>query len=303
MGGVVVYYCKNQTKCEIKVGTVIRHCGKMCKIYYLDEYSRCENYQSEGKSMFSQCRLGFNEKYALRAPGNYAFIFILEGSLRIYSKGINEIAEENNIYSLGYDIDFTLHSLSDSFFVILCFEDPNILCNKFEINELEQNLPENLPGIPSLRINEPVIRLLESVLFYLNHKMLCRYLHELKLGEWFFLMRSFYTKKQNAAIFYPLISESNSFESVIREKAKKVTTVNELAEACYMSSKTLTRKFKRVFNTTPKQWLLEQKKEQVMTEFLLARNKKELPQKLGFSSYSHLNYYCIKQFGKSLKEL
>lgn len=272
-------------------------------MYYSNERSGCENYQPESKSMFSQRRLRFNEKYELQAPDNYSFIFMLRGSLRLRGEGIDEIAEENNIYSLGHDVTVTLHSLSDSFFVILCFDNPNILCTKFDIAELEQYLPETVPDIPSLHISEPVRSLLESILFYLDHKMLCGHLHGLKLGEWFFLMCNFYTKEQNAIIFYPLIRENDSFELVVREKAKKVTTVNELAYACCMSPKTLTRKFKKVFNTTPKQWLLQQKKEQVMMEFLLTQNKKELPEKLGFSSYSHLNYYCIRQFGKSLKEL
>lgn len=275
----------------------------MYKLYYLNEHSRCENYQAEGRSMFSQRRLRFNEKYELHAPDNYSFIFLLTGSLRLRGDGVDEIAEENNIYSLGYDVTMTLQSLSDSSFLILVFDDPNILCSKFEITELEQYLPETVSDVSSLHINEPVRRLIESILFYLDNKMLCRHLHGLKLGEWFFLMRSFYTKEQNAVCFYPLIGQNDSFEIMVREKAKKVTTVNELADACYMSPKTLTRKFKKVFNTTPKQWLLQQKKEQVMTEFLLTQNKKELPEKLGFSSYSHLNYYCIRQFGKSLKEL
>jgi AraC-type DNA-binding domain-containing proteins len=256
--------------------------------------------------MFSQRRLRFNEKYELHAPDNYSFIFMLTGSLRLCGDGMDEIVEENNIYSLGHDVTVTLYSLSDSFFLILCFDNPNILCNKFEITELEQYLPETVPDVPSLRMNEPIRILLESILFYLDHKMLCCHLHELKLGEWFFLMHNFYTKKQNATFFYPfypLIGKNDSFKTIVREKAKKVTTVNELADACCMSPKTLTRKFKKVFNTTPKQWLLQQKKEQVMIELLLTQNKKELPEKLGFSSYSHLNYYCINQFGKSLKEL
>ena len=275
----------------------------MSKLHYLNEYSQYENYQSESRCIFSQRRLRFNEKYELYAPDSYSFIFMLAGSLRLRSDGVDEIAEEDNIYSLGYDVTMTLQSLSDTSFLVLCFDDPNILCNKSEITELEQYLSETVPDVPLLPMSEPVRLLMESILLYLNHKMLCRHLHELKLNEWFLLMSSFYTKKQNATFFYSLIRQNDSFEVMVREKAKKVTTVNELADACYMSPKTLTRKFKKVFNTTPKQWLLQQKKAQVMMEFLLTQNKKELPEKLGFSSYSHLNYYCIRQFGKSLKEL
>lgn len=275
----------------------------MCEFYCSSEHTRCVNYQSENNSLFSRCRLQANQNYELSARDRYSFLFILAGSLRLRGDGITEIVEENHVYSLGYDVEMTLCPLSDTTFLVLAFEDPNVLCNKFEITELEQYLSEVVPDVPSLCITDPIRSLLETILFYLDHKMLCCHLHGLKLGEWFFLMRNFYTKKQNAAFFYPLIRQNDSFEVVVREKAKKVTTVNELADACYMSPKTLTRKFKKVFNTTPKQWLLQQKKTQVMTEFLLTQNKKELPEKLGFSSYSHLNYYCIRQFGRSIKDL
>lgn len=275
----------------------------MLKMYYADEHTRCENYQLENNNMLSHRRLRFNEKYEMHASEQFSFIFMLVGSLRLRGEGIDEIAEASNMYSLGYDVNITLHSLSDTSFLLLRFGDPIILCAEIERIRLEQHLPEELPDIPSLPVKEPIRHLAESVIFYLDHKMQCRHLYGLKLGEWFFLMRNFYTKKQNAIFFSPFFRQSNSFEVEVREKAKKVTTVNELADACYMSPKTLTRKFKKVFNTTPKQWLLQQKKTQVMTELLLTQNKKELPEKLGFSSYSHLNYYCIRQFGKSLKEL
>lgn len=272
-------------------------------MYYVNEQCKLENHQLEINSIISHRRLRSNDKYEMHAPNQYSFIFLLSGNLRLRGEGFDGIAEENNMYSIGYDVDITLHSLSDTSFLVLRFSDPNVLCDKIEYAELGNYLSDEFSELPSLLMEEPIRLLAQSVVFYLDHKIHSRHLHELKLGEWFFLMRNFYTKKQNAFFFQSIFKQNDSFEMEVREKAKKVTTVNELADACHMSTKTLTRRFKKVFNTTPKQWLLQQKKTQVMTEFLQTKNKKELPERLGFSSYSHLNYYCVRQFGKSLREL
>ena len=109
----------------------------MCNYHCSNEYSRCENYQLENKSMFSHCRLEFNEKYELRRPDHYSFIFMLTGRLRMKGERVDRIAEENNIYSLGFDVTMTLESLSDASFLILGFDDPNVLCNKMEMVGLE----------------------------------------------------------------------------------------------------------------------------------------------------------------------
>lgn len=275
----------------------------MSRLYYLNDDSKPDMIQSEHTSMFSRHRLQFNEKFELCVPENYSFIFLLSGSLRMTGNNLDEIIEEGCIYSLGYQAFITLQSLSDTTFLLLTFDDCAIYSYKGELFALEQYISDDLPLIPSLPITHPAQHLVDSIMLYLDNKMHNRNLYQLKLGEWLFLVFSLYSKQQNATFFHPLLRQQGSFELLVRDKAQNVNTVNDLAEACHMTPKTLTRKFKVVFDTTPKQWLLQQKKEQVMTAFQQSRNRKDLPGKLGFSSYYHLNYFCISQFGKSLKDL
>jgi len=227
---------------------------------------------------------------------------MLAGNMRLYADDFEEIFEEGYMYSLGVDVEYKVYPLSEAKFIFLEIEYPGSHCTKFGIPDLEQYLKDEVPEIPSLPI-VPAIRLFTDSIIVCNNIINNPALHDLKLEEWFILMLHLYSKVEIATFFHPLIRQNDTFEMLIREKAKKITTVGELADACFMSPKTLTRKFKKIFNTTPKQWLLQQKKEQVLSEFILTQNRKELPEKLGFSSYSHLNYYCIRQFGKSLKEL
>lgn len=273
----------------------------MNELSYLSECIQYEDNKSNGECLFSKYILKSGNTFDLHALGNYSFIFVLSGKLRLLHTP-DMILEEDNMYSLGYDVTAILQSLSDNCFLLLTFDRPLIISYESEIIELKRFLPEEGLSTYSLQMNETIRELFKSICFYLDNRSLSIDLHLLKEVEWFLLMREIYTKEQNAMFFYPLMV-NNSFETTIRRKAKGVNTVTELAEACYMSPKTLTRKFKRSLHTTPKQWLLQQKKQIVRSEILQAVNLKELPDKLGFFSYAHLNKYCIKHLGMSIKEL
>ena len=80
---------------------------------------------------------------------------------------------------------------------------------------------------------------------------------------------------------------------------KNSTSIDDLAIRCgYKSTKTFTRHFKQKFNTTPKQWLLQVKQNELVhylenTDFPL----KKIASLLGFTNVSHLRDFCIKKIG------
>ena len=275
----------------------------MSRLYYLNEHIEWPNYQSNYRGMFSEYAVDSGTMLDMNVEEAFCFIFMLKGEIELLGEDSRLILKKDNLYSLGKNINIGMRANSDSYFIRLIFDKPQILCDKFEMIALKKYLPERDVALRVLPMNKLLVDFASSVHEYLNNKMFCRHLYDIKQSEWFFLMRGFYTKKQNAMFFYPLLNDDTSFETMVKEKAGKVSTVNELAAACCMSTKTLTRKFKNHFDTTPKQWLLEQKKQIVKIELWKTDNFKELLGKLGFSSYAHLNGYCLKYFGKSVKEL
>lgn len=80
---------------------------------------------------------------------------------------------------------------------------------------------------------------------------------------------------------------------------KNSTSIDDLAIRCgYKSTKTFTRHFKQKFNTTPKQWLLQVKQNELVhylenTDLPL----KKLVSILGFSNITHLRDFCEKKLG------
>ena len=101
------------------------------------------------------------------------------------------------------------------------------------------------------------------------------------------------------------LAGENDFVEAVMKHYKSVRTLDELAEKCgYKCTKTFTRHFKTNFNTTPKQWLLEIKKNELMsclknTNYPL----KHISEELGFSNVSHLSDFCLKKTGMRPDEI
>ena len=92
--------------------------------------------------------------------------------------------------------------------------------------------------------------------------------------------------------------ESNFVELVLKHH-KGSSSIKDLAERCgYKSTKTFTRHFKQKFNTTPKQWMLLVKKNEVIHYLQntdIPFNK--IASILGFTNVPHLNSFCICNIG------
>lgn len=96
-----------------------------------------------------------------------------------------------------------------------------------------------------------------------------------------------------------------SFKEKVLLDYNDASDLPTLAKQCgYGSLKTFTRHFKKHFNTTPKQWLLEMKKERLV---VMLRNSdlplKAIADKLHFSSVSHLCSFCQKKMEQTPEEI
>ncbi len=274
-------------------------------LLYVEEHLHCKNYTFDNRSTFRHFNFSKDSEFTLECE-DYVFLFILKGKISLFCSCIEQFAaEENHMYSLGNNWSYSSKAMEDSEFLILTFDTPHIKCDQFSMISLKQYYkPEEAECVNKLPIRPQLTSFLGNILFYLNNKMYCKHLQDIKQSEWFFLMRAFYTKEENATFFAPLLDGKNDFLYLVKEKAKTINTVNELAKACNMTTKTFTRNFKKYFHTTPKKWLQLQKKQDVKLELLRSKdNMKVLSNNLGFPSSSQLSSYCKKHFDLTPSEI
>lgn len=268
------------------------------KLLYLEEHTSCKNYISEYASGFSSQKQLKNNILELKPNHQFVVIFMLKGEIEISSElGENKKINTGSFALLNYETKYTCQVLNDAEFTMLYFEKPRIKCDKYTLLALAEYTKAVKDDIRILKMVEPLNMFINNLMFYLNNKMMCRHLHDLKESEWIFIMRGFYTKEQNAYFLEPIINSLNDFATIVRENYLKCHSVQELAELCNMSEKTFTRRFKEYFNDTPKQWILREKAKYIKSDLDSGQlNIKEVANKFGFSSSSHLNNYYKKQF-------
>lgn len=121
-------------------------------------------------------------------------------------------------------------------------------------------------------------------------------------------MKIIYTPNEDNMLAVNVSEFSSSESSFIRNiysHYKSIESIDEFADACgYNSSKTFTRHFQKYLGTTPKQWLLQMKKRDVVQQLKSTSYPLSLiADNLGFSSASHLYHFCINKIGKTPSEI
>jgi len=84
------------------------------------------------------------------------------------------------------------------------------------------------------------------------------------------------------------------FKKIVFSRYTKTCNVEQLASMCNMTTKTFTRRFKEQFNTTPYQWLMEQKNRSIKTSLVQGVPIQEIADEFGFASTTSLISYCKK---------
>lgn len=101
--------------------------------------------------------------------------------------------------------------------------------------------------------------------------------------------------------FIPHVSSSSAFQENIFAYYQDAKSVSDLAKKCnYDSLKTFTRHFKKHFNQTPYQWMLDRKMEEV--QYLVLNSDLSISQiakACGFNNLTHLVNAYSSRFGVS----
>ncbi len=246
------------------------------RVLYFEEHLSCSNYIKENDVVFVKQRLKKEEKVSLHLNKEFAVLFLLNGRIIIdlpNHQKIKTVSKEIVLLSNYYDYNLTVKSDTD--LTILYFDRPASRCDLLAFDKMQRTNVVDKEGLAvrKLKMNGPVLNFIKNMDFYLDHKMYCRHLHDIKESEFFFIVRAFYTKEEIAYFFNPVIQSLNKFTNLVKANYMKAETVKDLAKICHMTTKTFTRKFKKVFNTTPKQWMMEEKMKYNGTTKAKAKNR------------------------------
>lgn len=176
------------------------------KLLYPEEHLSCVNYRLDKSIGFSLRTLRKGEEFILLDRSRHYILFMQRGKMRLTFKEVDSPV----IYG-GDMVYFTPNHEGKGFaeddvdFVLLGFTNEHFqLCEEYAVEDLAAHVAPGQKKALVTPIYPPMQMVLDSVKFYLSNKISCVHLHQLKQKEAFLILRTFYSKKENADFFAPL---------------------------------------------------------------------------------------------------
>lgn len=220
-------------------------------------------------------------------------LFILEGEIKIEDIEDTYLCGINRMVLLGYNHRYHITALTKVRMLILNFTTHYHVCTNITDERVYRAMRSLTYRFNTLEMVPPMLDFVQSVMFYLDHKIYCDYLQESKAVEIFIQYRFFYTSKELAYFFHPVLYKDLSFDTLVRTNYDQAKTVPELAGLCGYSLSKFKKTFARHFGISPYQWMQRQKISKIKANLLDKTVPiKSIAYEYGFVDQSHLNAFC-----------
>lgn len=190
----------------------------------------------------------------------------------------------------------------DSTVVILKLHDFSGLHNFFPLEKLSSIKDIHTAGRSSmiLEMRKIISYNVNTICLYLEYGLKDhRFLH-LKIKEFLFFLSKEYTISELYIFFSDTTSIDVRFSDEIKKNAYKYYRMAELAKAMHYTTSGFEKRFKKVFNTSPYQWMKEMKARRLYYDLKMTdKGFKELADEFGFKSNNYFIQFCIANLGAS----
>jgi AraC-like DNA-binding protein/mannose-6-phosphate isomerase-like protein (cupin superfamily) len=282
------------------------------ELLYINEHQSCFYYD---KTENPQIELinhpkGFGEE---RKSNNNEVVFFIGGKLKYNFRTFSNILlSKGQILFIPAGERFSYKAVSNVTLIVLRLHDHIQLCENFQIEKLygirqaesEDDYEPRTKTLNLLTIKPCVWHYLHSLADYLNDGVKCRRFFDIKIREFFHLLRFYYSKEDIHDFFYLILSGDTAFSEYVRQRWTTFRSVREMADSVHMTQKQFTKKFKDIFGMTPHKWITEGKASKVLNELTSTdKSFKQIASELGFSSEQQFSRFSRTVFGKTAKDL
>jgi AraC-like DNA-binding protein len=228
---------------------------------------------------------------------NHLF-FLLEGDAVVScNEFTSRMLHAGDFVLIPIAADMICRALTHCQTLLFSFEQFFHLSDREYVHEVGDLAATMIYDFTPAKIRQPLDTFLTHLMLYFQQGMNKPLLHEIKHVELSVIIRSFYTKKEVAAIFYPIAGKSIDFRIEVMRNYRNVTHVDELSSLFDMEKRTFGRQFKEEFGMSPYQWILNQKAKHV--RFSLTESHQPLDtirKEYGFKFPGHFTRFCKEQF-------
>jgi len=265
-----------------------------------EEHTVCSKYSKTKDQKIEMVKVTTNNTIQLFSEQNQ-IVFVLEGSFNLFCKKVhNKKIKAGELVLIPLHRPCVVTALEDVSMMVVKLNSNIVFCERLSLDLLLEKLRKNREddGIGLLKLNQKLIDFATTVQDHcLNDNIDCCYYFDIKIRELLFLMRAYYDKKQLFNFFKPIYSGDFVFSNNVYQNLSNVKTAKELAGMLNYSLSGFEKKFKRVFDISPYQWMQEQRARKIYHEINCSKKTfTEIAFEYGFSSPAHFNDFCKTYF-------
>lgn len=173
-------------------------------------------------------------------------------------------------------------------------------CHIFQVSKIADRLENQYEGIYALKVNERMQSFLADLLETYTDGLRCRHYLHMETSRMLFLLHAYYSQEDCLKFFSQILSPDVRFSEFVRANWMKYSTVKELADGIHMTPQQFSNRFRKIFGTTPYEWMTRQKAQKIYQDICRTDMPlKEIAIKYAFSSQANFFHFCKHAFGNT----
>lgn len=274
-------------------------------------HEQCHHFDRPDKPVIELVRIAKGGKGDLHVRNNEV-VFFMEGRIRfIFSDFPNFEGMKGQILFLPAGGRCSFEALQSSVVMVFRILDPICLCDNFSLEKLyadkRRNKDQHKPNTRSfsiLQINARIWHLLDGINDSLSDGVRCGRYFDLKVREFFLLLRLYYSREDIYDFLYLILSGDTAFSEYVRLYWHRFRNVEEIAESMHLTPRSFSMKFKAVFGQTPYKWM-KQGRADIIRQQLIGTKKpvKQVAIENGFGNMAQFTKFCKKEIGYTPTEI
>lgn len=172
-------------------------------------------------------------------------------------------------------------------------------CSYFSLGQLFSQFPRADNKIGTLALCGEIEEYFSYYIGRVKEGIGCPHFHAIKIRELCFLLGVYYPLRELSQFFSPLMSSDSTFTEFVLNNHRKVRTVIEFARMARYSLSGFEKRFRRVFGISPYRWMKQRRAQSILHDLYNGtKSFSQMKDEYGFSSLSHFNDFCKKNFGE-----
>lgn len=191
---------------------------------------------------------------------NSYIMFVIRGALKIIDRnGVITTTMPDHMYAFSItDAPYYAEAIDDYHCLVLLSSSLRHHLNADNVKKvLGSNV--NRTGLGVLKYGDVMRMFVENLIMLKNHGVLAGDITVIKKVEFLHYLRQLYSIDELVEFAHGIITTYSQFKIDVFRAYRNSITVQDLANALFMTTKTLSRRFKDEFKATPQDWIIEQK--------------------------------------------